>query len=168
MQLKLLLAGCIVAACTLCGRSIAWSANRRCKLLEELVNALRMLKVQSIGMLEPLEVALRHTDFPLFAMIAQQLPLAKCASDAWQIVRTQETRRGRSADCLMERETAALDRLFEHLGESGREAQEASIRTCIAAIEVTCTEASEQSAKMNQLYTSIGLLIGLAIAVLMM
>lgn len=167
MQLKLALAVCITVACALCGRSIAGAAFRRCRLLQALIEALRMLKVQSVSMLEPLEVALRRTEQPLFVQTAQRLPSEASAGAAWRAVRDSETARGKSADCLLEQDLAPLDRLFEHLGECSRAEQDEAIRTCIGRMESALSEARERSVQISRLYTSVGLLTGLAIAVIM-
>ena len=45
MELRLVLAAVIVAGCWLCGRSMAWSAARRQRLIGEILDALRMLRV---------------------------------------------------------------------------------------------------------------------------
>ena len=167
MELRFVLAAVIVAGCGLCGRAMAWSAARRQRLTGGILDALRMLRVQVVSMLEPLDRALRQTDLPLFVSVADALAGAGCASEAWQTVCARECRRGGMADCLEQGDRDVLDRLFEHLGESGRTAQDAAIRACIEAMEAIHAEAGERAATTGKLYGSVGFLMGLAIAVLM-
>lgn len=166
MELRLVLAAVIVAGCGLCGRSMACSAVRRQRLIGEMLDALRLLRVQIVSMLEPLDRALRQTDLPLFAATADALAGVDRASEAWRAVCARECRRGGAADCLEQGDRDVLDRLFEHLGESGRAAQDAAIRACIEAMEAIHAEAKERAAATGKLYGSVGFLTGLAIAVL--
>lgn len=168
MQLRLALAACVVVACAMCGRSLAGAAERRCRILTDLLAALRRLRIEIGSMLEPLQGALIRTDFPLFSAVAQGLKAAESASAAWLLVKERESRRGGSADCLTQHDLAALDRLFENLGESGRESQAEAIGGCIASVEASLIEAKERSEQVGKLYTSLGFLMGLALAVLMM
>ena len=167
MELRLVLAAVIVAGCGLCGRSMAWSAARRQRLIGEILDALRMLRVQIVSMLEPLDRALRQTEMPLFVSVADALAGAGGTSEAWKTVCTKECRRGALADCLEQGDRDVLDRLFEHLGESGRTAQDAAIRACIEALETIHAGARERAATTGRLYGTVGFLTGLAIAVLM-
>ena len=82
-------------------------------------------------------------------------------------MRDSEAARGKSADCLLEQDLAPLDRLFEHLGECSRAEQEEAIRTCIGRMESALSKARERSVQISRLYTSVGLLTGLAIVVIM-
>lgn len=167
MRLRLALAGCVVMGCALAGRSFAWASGRRKRLLERTLDALKMLRMQIVHFLEPLEEALRRSEFPLFVQTAGQLPACRGALEAWKQVMDRETRRGGAADSLRRRELDALERLFERLGESGRAAQDDAIRACAALIEEALSEARVQSEQADRLYTSMGLLLGLAIAVLL-
>lgn len=167
MRLRLALAGCVVIGCTLAGRSFAWASGRRKRLLEQALEALKMLRMQIVSLLEPLAEALRQSEFSLFAATAGRLPECPSASEAWKSVLSRETRRGGIADSLQKRELDALERLFERLGESGRAAQDDAIRACIASIEEALNEARTKSEQADRLCTSMGLLLGLTIAVLL-
>lgn len=167
MELKLALAAVVVVGCGLCGRSLAWSTVRRCRLLEETLEALRMLRIQIVHMLEPMDRALRQCGSTLFARTAEELSHSASVSEAWKAVRAHECRRGGSADSLLQRELDALDKLFGQLGESGREAQDAAIRACVISLETALDGARQRAATTERLYTSVGYLAGLAIAVLM-
>lgn len=167
MELRLALAAVIVVGCGLCGRSLAWGFSRRCRLLEEMLEALRMLRIQIVRMLEPLDRALRQCGSPIFARAADELSIAASVHDAWKAICARECRRGGVADSLVRQDLEALDKLFGQLGESGREAQDAAIRACVASLELALDAAHQRAATAGRLYTSVGFLTGLAIAVLM-
>lgn len=166
MQLRLVLAMVIVVGSTLCGKSIAHAAERRYRLLFRLLDALRLLRVRIVQSCVPLDDALLSSGISLFSRIAGELDAADSVFDAWRSVKVRSCRRGGEGDCLATREIEALDRFFEQLGESGRAAQDEAIRACIAALELARDEAREQASSTGRLYTSIGFLTGLAIAVL--
>jgi len=156
----------VVAGCTLCGKSFASAAERRCRLLFELLNALRLLRVGIVRYSEPLKNALRNSGSPLFARTAEALDASESIFDAWQSVKMRSMAHGCECDCLSAKELSALDRLFERLGESGRLSQDENVCACIAAIELIHEEARAQASIYGRLYTSVGFLTGLAIAVL--
>ena len=166
MYLKLILSICIILGFTLCGRSMAASAERRRRTLEDLLRSLRALQIQICSSLEPLKSALLHTDFPLFKLVADKLTELGSAGEAWNIVRDSERQRGRMADCLTGQDIDMLNRLFLHLGESGLEDQHNSIADCIASAENLLNDAAERALQVGRLYTSIGFLAGLGAAIL--
>lgn len=167
VPLKWLLCICIVIAGALCGRSLAWSAERRCRMLCEMVNALRMLRIRIVGQMEPLGRALEQSGLSLFSAVGKRLLEGKSALDSWHAVLREERQRGHDADCLTKPELTALDRLFECLGESGRAEQDQAVRACIEALEEIRIQAAERAAQTGKLYGSIGLLTGMAITVMM-
>lgn len=166
MEVRLALAALIVVLCGLCGRSLAWAASRRGRLLRETLNALKLLRIQIVNHLEPLERALGQSGSPLFESVARRLGGEGSAAEAWRQTIGEEGRRGKAADSLSKGDLQALERLFDHLGESGRADQNEAIRACIASLELARDEAAEYSARIGRLYTSMGILTGLAIAVL--
>lgn len=167
MAVRWTLAALVVIGSGLCGRAFAASAERRLRLLREMLDALRRLKIQIVNLLEPLDSALTQTGFPLFESVAAHLDAVGNAADAWQAAIGKASKRGQCADCLARPEMEAMERLFERLGESGRADQEEGIRACIASLELACEEARRQSRETGRLYTSVGILTGLALAVLM-
>ena len=162
-----LLVLCAVVTCTICGHTLSASTVRRQKLLSEILQALRILKVQLGTLLDPLEHALMQTKQGLFMIVAEGLPAAFSPRDAWIQAKTQACARGEQADCLGENDLAALDRLFDQLGSNGREGQMEAINSCILLLEGLYAEAKERSAQVGKVYTSLGFLSGLALALMM-
>lgn len=167
MEFRVALACVVVIGCALCGRSMAGSMIRRNVLAEELISALKVLRVHIVCQLEPVCEALEATGNVLFAQIAERTSDERNVYAAWRDVLCAATKRGGTADALGDRERTALDRLFKQIGASGRDEQDVAIRACISSFEVICEKTAERAATIGRLYTSLGMLIGLALAVLM-
>ena len=165
MKLTLLL--CVVLACTLCGQALSGAAERRRKMLEELLRALRTLRIQIFNLLEPLQTALTQTKYPLFAETARNLSREGSVGETWRLVRKEACMKGKYADCLTACDIAALDRLFDQLGGSGLETQNEAISVCIMSVEELLSDSKKHCAQVGRLYTSIGFLTGLGAAILM-
>ena len=167
MKLRLILAAIVVLAGGLCGRSLAWSPARRYRLILELMDALKMLKIQMVDLLEPVDRALVRSGTPTFAAIAGAIGKSGGVEAAWKSVCARERARGGRLDCLTDHDCELLDRLFEQLGQSGRSGQEQVLDACMAALERSQADARERSGRISKLYPAIGLLGGLAVVVVM-
>lgn len=164
MSLRLVAALCVMAACTMCGRAMAMSAERRYRFLLDTLHAIRALQIQIVHLLEPLERALRQTEFALFVRMAEKLAANVSAADAWREARNAE--RYNTTEYLADEEMRCLDRMFEQLGRSGREAQEEAMAVCLSALESAMTDAQNRAKQVSKLYTSLGFLSGLSIVIL--
>ena len=167
MTARLALAAVVAAGGGLCGAALARGEGRRARTLRETADGLRQLRVQISNLREPLDRALKQSGAPLFALAAGCLEEASCAADAWRRAWASAGRRGGIGDCLTQEDVRALDRLFERLGESGRAEQEEAIRACLAAVEAAADEAAKRAKETGRLYATVGLLTGLACAVLL-
>lgn len=167
MLLKIVLLICVIAACTLCGYAISESASRRKNLLGKLIGALRILRIEMYHRRIPLKDALAQTQFPLFHSIAESLEESETVFEAWEKIHKDTNVRGGATDCLMQNDRAALDRLFCHLGMSGCEEQAEAIDSCLYALQELLDEAKERVRQSSKLYSSLGFLTGLALAILM-
>ena len=157
---------CVIAACTFCGHALTRVSERRTQLLESLLCALRILRIELSGMIS-LGVALSETHCSLFLSVSEKLSSDKSAFEAWRNVRKSECIRGCKADCLTTQDLLALDRLFSRLGTCCCEEQNESILNCIASLEESYAQAKEHSCQIGKLYTSLGFLAGLAITILL-
>lgn len=164
MSLKLMAALCVMVACTMCGRAMAMSAERRYRLLMDTLRAVRALRIQIVCLLEPLERALRQTEFALFERMAEGLAANVSAADAWREARNADRRNG--TEYLADEEVRCLERMFDQLGRSGRDAQEEAMAVCLTALETALTDARERARQVSKLYTSLGFLSGLSIVIL--
>lgn len=167
METRIALASCAVIACALCGRALADSARRRAQTLKVLSEGLRVLHIHMTGMCEPVRNALEHTGNPLFALVAGSMEAGRSAGEAWRAVKPRALRRGGPADALLEKDILPLDRLFEHLGQSGREEQEALLNDVQQIIAGQCEIARSKAGEADRLYVSLGLLLGLMLALIL-
>ena len=86
------------------------------------------------------------------------------AAEAWGAVLRKERRTGGLCDALLAEDIAVLDRLFAGLGESGRDAQELLLSEAAAALSESARSARERAEEAERLYTPLGLLAGLMLA----
>lgn len=162
----------IVAACAvaiagiLFGRSLTATQHRRCRMLDELIDALGRLRVSIVNGLVPLRTALSSCGAELFEKAAAEIRNDVGALEAWKIIRNKVTVRGEIADCLGSAELHALEILFEHLGRTGGCGQELAIQNCQSALEEISVEEKKRLREVSRLYTKLGMLFGFAAAIL--
>lgn len=164
----------IVAACAvaisgaLFGRSLTAAQHRRCRMVDELIDALGRLRVSIVDGLVPLKTALSSCGTELFEKMAAEIRNDVGASEAWKIVRNNTTGHGEIADCLGSAELHVLEILFEHLGRTGGCGQELAIRNCQSALEEIRTKEKKRLGEVSCLYTKLGMLLGFAAAILIL
>ena len=163
-MLRLLLGLCIAAGCALCGHSLTGSARRRAQLLEELTRGLKLLKLHMTSMFEAVPHALSMSNSRLLEGIGAAMGPGISAAEAWGAVLRKERRTGGLCDALLAEDIAVLDRLFAGLGESGRDAQELLLSEAAAALSESARSARERAEEAERLYTPLGLLAGLMLA----
>lgn len=166
MDMRLALAACVVIGSTLCGKAAADQLRRRANTLDALAEGLRSLRVHMTGLYEPVQLALERSDCPLFTLVADGMKGGVGAKDAWAAVRRVAIRRGGPADALTERDLGVLDALFTGLGQSGREEQEALLDGAMEALTRLRDAARRKAGEADRLYVSLGLLIGLMLALI--
>lgn len=166
MGTRIALAVCVVLGCALCGRALADAARRRANALKGIAEGLRVLKIHMTGMLEPVQCALRSAKCPLFALVADNMGDGRSAGEAWQAARAPAMRRGGPAEALTASDARVLDALFDRLGQSGRAEQSALLAGAIRDVEALWDEAAKRAAETGRLYTALGFLIGMMIALI--
>lgn len=135
-------------------------------MLDEILGGLRLLKINMTNMLEPVRDALSGSGSAVLAQVGAGMAASVSAQESWSQIKRAQRRRGGMLDALNAEELRLLDRLFEHLGESGREAQEVLIRGALDALE-PCAEAARHTAvEADRLYLTLGVLIGLMLALI--
>ena len=165
--MRFILGLCVVAGCTLCGSAMAGAQRRRVRLLESVINGLRLLKLHTVSMFEPLPQALGATGCAVLEGVGSQMTPGASAAQAWEGFKKREGRRGGGIDALSPEDVRALDELFSLLGESGRDQQEIALGNACAALSVQLENARRRAAEADRLYVSLGSLIGLMIALVM-
>ena len=166
MEARVALALCVVLCGALSGRALSGSARRRAEALKSLAEAVKRLRVRMTSLFEPMQNALEHAGNPLLAMVAQAMSGGQSAGEAWRSVYRRATKRGGPADCLLDADREARSRLFEGLGQSGREEQDLLLSSSIEALEALSDAARAKLGEADRLYGTLGLLIGLMLALI--
>ena len=157
----------LAAASTLAGRAISSGMQRRVKILDRLIHGLSLFRISAICRCVPLKYALKDADVPIMSCVADMLEESPSVSDAWHCVSMNACKRGNDWDCLAQEELMELDRLFSNLGYTSGDAMDTEISASIATLELIRNKALEQAVTTGRLYTSIGCLTGLAVAVML-
>lgn len=164
MKFRITAAAMIVVACTLIGRAMAQTAERRCRQLSDAIRAVRALGIQIVDRLEPVRHALLLADYAPFRKVVEQMVSNKTAADAWfELCHAQNER---DMNMMGEQNKKSIEILLQKLGGSGRTAQEELINDCRKQLENALNEAQERFRSVAKLYTSLGFLVGLYIVVL--
>lgn len=167
--MRFALALCVVVGCALCGATMTGARRRRIRLLESLVKGIRLLRVNMIVMLEPVQHALKASGSG--ALEAVSAAMARnpgvSAAEAWKDVCQSKRRRGGEIDALSQEDVLALDKLFEQLGESGREQQDILLNATCEKLGQNLEAAKRQAAEADRLYISLGAMTGLMIALIL-
>ncbi|MBR1820314.1 MAG: stage III sporulation protein AB [Clostridia bacterium] len=166
MEIRVALALCVVLFSALCGKSLADGVRRRANSLRALAEGLRRLRIHMTSMFEPVQNALDHADCPLMAMVAEGMRGGLSAKAAWEEIEKKAARRGGPIDSLTEADRKVLARLFAGLGQSGREEQDLLLGSALQAIESLREGAQEKVGEADRLYATLGLLIGLMLALI--
>ncbi len=162
--MKLVFACVIAIASMMIGRAYAGGGARRAGLLSGMMDALQIMRIAMLDRLLPLRTALAQSASPIFCSIGEQME-ARSAADAWREVRAAQRRRGGLIDCLAEEDLCALDALFDGLGSSGRAQQEVLISNALKTLGCLEAEARKKGHEKDRLYTTLGLLAGIAVAI---
>ncbi len=166
MEVRVALALCVVLCGALCGKSLSDGARRRAQALRGIIEGVRRLRVRMTSMFEPVQSALQHAECPALAMVAEAMAGGKSAGEAWSSVRARAVRRGGPAEGFLDADRQAMERLFERLGQSGREEQDLLIADALASLESLYKDAQSKAAEADRLYVTLGLLIGLMLALI--
>ena len=166
MEIRVALALFVVLCGALGGRALSDGAKRRAEALRVLSEATRRLRVHMTSMFEPVPVALEHADCELFSMVARSMEGGVSAEAAWACVERKATKRGGILDSLTQADREALDRMFSGLGQSGREEQDLLLSGVAEALEGQHRLARDKLRESEKLYGTLGLLIGLMLALI--
>lgn len=135
-------------------------------MLKALIQGLHTLRAHMVRMLEPVSTALAATEVAVFVRVVQSITPGSAAGENWERVSAKERRRGGSLDALTHEDCRALDELFAHLGESGREQQDILLGETIAALRKNLEAAEADARESERLSLSLGLLVGLMLALI--
>ena len=167
LETRVVLAICAVLGSTLCGKAASDAVRRRYRVLAALAEDLQLLRIHMNGMLMPLQCALDRADCALMKQVAEGMREGRSANDAWQTIRQSALRRGGPADALASEDIGALDALFRQLGQSGREEQGVLLDASREKVSRLRDGALKKAGEADRLYVSLGFLIGLMLALIM-
>ena len=163
MRLALLALSAIGAA--LVGRSFAAACARRSQTLRKCMDALHILRIQMLERLLPLHAALAHARFEPLRQVGERVASGQDAAGAWRALLPSLRARGGALDCLTEEDAAALTALFDGLGAGTRAEQEALFSAALRELGRLEGEAARSGAEKGKLYTTLGFLCGLMLAI---
>lgn len=157
---------CLVAGCMVCAQAMAMGVRRRVTVLTQLTAGLRALRVHMLRMLETAPQALSASDCALLRQTGAAMTPGVSAREAWATVCAAESRRFGGLDALTREDREALDGFFDGLGESGRAQQELLLSETIRALAQNLESAVCRAREAERLYGSLGLLVGLMLALI--
>ena len=164
-MLKLALAVLAVSGCALLGRACAAPLYRRAALLGELRDALALLRIRMLDAARPLPEALEDCGAPLLRRLGAGLADGD-PGVSWQALRRRESVRGGLLDSLLPADLETLDAFFAGLGATDNRGQACLIEEAEGALKAREAEARQRCGEKGRLYTTLGLLGGLALALL--
>ena len=138
--------------------------RRRSEMLNEILAAMRVLRLRMLNSLEPLGILLRKSDSQLFRDLGNSLWEGGSLESCWQEKRNQE--RQNMLTCLHADDLKILDSFFQNLGGSGRDEQNQLFSHVIEALEENQMQAKKSYHDTSRLYTALGSMVGIAICIL--
>lgn len=163
MRVVLVVLAAIGAA--LVGRSVAASCARRARTLRQAMDALQILRIQMLERLLPLHAALKHSRFEPLQRVGERMAGGEDAATAWRALLPALSRRGGALDSLTPEDFDALAALFDGLGAGARAEQEALFSATMRELGRLRGKRPKLARKRGKLYTTLGLLCGLMLAI---
>lgn len=164
--MRFALAICVVVGCALCGSALSASARRRAETLAALIEGIKVLRMRMLKLLEPVAAALSGSGCDILAAVGRAMGPGEAAASAWGKVSQGAGRRGGAIDALDAADRRTLDQLFSQLGETGRERQELLLSAVLNTLERSLDQARTNARSAERLYLSLGLLVGLMLALI--
>ena len=164
--MRVMLACVVVVGATLCGKALSDAARRRAAALKTLLEDVRQLRVRMVSLFEPVADSLDRCETPLMRAMAGEMRGGSDAAGAWRKVQRGRGPGAGQAGALSPGDRRALERLFDRLGESGRESQDALLAGAAEELGRLAEAASEQARAAERLYATLGLLVGLLLALI--
>ena len=157
------------ALLTLCGaaggHSLASSRRLRVVQLESLLVGIGRLTVQMLEKMLPLKEALMASSCEAIAPVAANMTGGRMPLDAYLGAVQGLSARGGALSALTEEDTQVLEKMFEGLGASGASEQRLLLTGVQAQLDRLSQAARKTAEEQAKLYTSLGLISGLALSV---
>ena len=163
--MRVVLVALAALGAALVGRSMASSCVRRARVLRQAMDALQVLRLQMLERRLPLHAALSASRFEALRLAGERMAAGADAKTAWEQTWRTLSRRGGALDCLAREDAEALSTLFGALGTGTRLEQEALFASALRELGRLESEAARFGAEKGRLYTTLGLLCGLMLAI---
>ncbi len=157
----------ILVACSLIGRYLSKKYVIRLKQLEEMKNALNMLKAKIQFTYEPIPEIFSGIAKNSSKAIGQVFLLAKEKMETKTANLAWEEAIDESQTSLSKEDKYVLKTLSKLLGQTDIEGQIAQIEITQKFLETQIKEAQEEKQKNEKLYSKLGTTIGLAIVIIL-
>ena len=165
-EIRLAAAALLTAACAGIGFSMAAAQSRRAKTLAGLARSVRRLEIAMMEKRLPLGEAMKEAGHALFEQAA--LSVGELGPDkSLRAAAKRLSARGGVLDSLARDDMTALSRLAGELGQGGAERQRLLLEETAGEISALAESAARRASEESRLYTSLGALGGLALAVLL-
>ena len=164
MGIRIGLALCLTAGCTLLGKSAGNAARRRSKCLEDMIRAVRLLDTHITDRCCNVSDSLMKTGYEPFVQSGAEMKNGFSAGEAWARIRQAFYGRRGILDALIARDREIVNELFDGLGGSSRQAQEVLIDSAVRYLSEQHEGARLQLAEKDRLYVTVGFLFGLILA----
>ena len=165
-MLKEIMLAAIPIGCAGAGKILSNAKKRRAEVISEILAALRVLRLRMLNSMEPLSVLLRKSDSLLFRELGNSLWVGSSLHECWQHQKKLSLKKGGLLDSLIREDIEILDLLFEKLGKSGRDEQGELFQSVIERLEEAQHSAKRKHSEAARMYTALGALAGVMIAIL--
>ncbi len=166
-MLKEVLLAAIPIGCAGAGKILSNGKKRRAEVIGEILAALRVLRLRMLNSMEPLSVLLRKSDSLLLRELGNSLWVGSSLSECWALQKKLSVKKGGLLDSLTAEDIEILDILFDKLGKSGRDEQGELFSTVIERLEQAQIGARRKQTEAARIYTALGALAGVTIAILL-
>ena len=166
MGVRLILAAVVVVGATLCGKALSDRARLRAKLLSQLAEDVRLLRVHMVSMFEPVADSLSRAASPILTRVGEGMGGGASAMEAWEALKKDRRFIAGTGHALLKEDREALSALFARLGESGRESQDALLTGAAERLASLAQSAGERADAAEKLYVTLGFLTGLLLAII--
>ncbi len=158
----------LTVACGWGGRMLAAAQGRRAQALSGLHAGVKRLAAEMLERRLPLQEALSACGEELFAAVARGLAAGNSPSAACAAAMGALGTRGQALDALDEGDVAALQRLFDRLGEGNVTVQRLLLEEAAEELQRLHGQARRRREEQGKLYASLGALTGLALALMLL
>ena len=135
-------------------------------VLKTLIDGMKSLQIHMLHMLEPVASALVFTECPLLEQTGRAMTPGTSAREAWTWVKDISSGRRSGLETLAGEDLQTLDAFFHKLGEVGRAEQGLLLNRVIRTLEENLEGARSSAGEAERLYGSLGLMVGLMLALL--